>query len=82
LGASQSSIRKEIKNENFDFKQPIFGCSLQVLGLNLCQNALFADHSKPFAVLNGATQGIANPLEVATECSSQKCPTLAKTRQL
>jgi len=42
-----------------DFWQPIFGCSLQVLGSNPCQNALFAIYPELFAVTNGAAQKLA-----------------------
>jgi hypothetical protein len=63
------AVRKHLKNlasQYFDFRMPISGCSLQVLGSNPCQNALFVIHLELYAVSNQATQGIANPLTVSS----------------
>jgi hypothetical protein len=46
----------------FVFIKPIFDCSLQVLGSDPCRNVLFAIHLELFAISDGVTQGIANPL--------------------
>jgi hypothetical protein len=76
-GASQCSIHKKIEDilgcKTFDLKQP-FGCSLQVLCLNLCPNALFAFYLEVFAASIEATQGIANPLriKVTIECRAHR----------
>lgn len=38
-------------SQNSDFKKPVFGCSLQILGLNPCRNALLPLHLELFACL-------------------------------
>jgi hypothetical protein len=55
-------MKKMWASQLFDFNVPIFGCSLQVLGANPCQNALFAIYLELHGVSNEATQAIANPL--------------------
>jgi hypothetical protein len=47
---------------NTEYRLPISGSSLQVLGSIPCQIALFAFRLRLYAVSNEVTQGIANPL--------------------
>jgi len=70
---------------NTDFRLPISGSSLQVLGSIPCQIALFAFRLRLYAVSNEVTQGSANPLTdkgYNREQSMEVAQKLANSRQL